>query len=121
MFLAAGWRRLTVTAVDGRERSPNGTETMMSGVSLAIRCEALFVSNIQSSEHPRPPQIRTAITETIRRFGAHGCAEIVAQEYGDHPETAVNRMRWAREAVAGAYPEPVRIHLVRRAPVSAGR
>jgi hypothetical protein len=94
---------------------------MMSRVSLAIRCEALFVSDIQSSEHPGPPQIRTAVTETIRRFGAHGCAAIVAQEFGDHPETAVHRMRWAREAVARAYPEPVRIHLTRRTPVPAGR
>jgi hypothetical protein len=34
----------------------------------------------------------------------------VAQEFGDHPETAVIRMRWARavvlEAFAGSVPEP---------------
>jgi hypothetical protein len=34
----------------------------------------------------------------------------VAQAYGEHPETAVTRMRWARTAVAGAFggsqPEP---------------
>jgi hypothetical protein len=30
----------------------------------------------------------------------------VAQEYGEHPETAVLRMRWARAAVAGTYGDP---------------
>jgi hypothetical protein len=78
---------------------------MMSRVNLTIRCEALFVSNVQSSEHPQPPQIRTAIKDTIRRFGAHGCAALVAQEFGDHPETAVTRMCWARDAVSLAFAE----------------
>ena len=32
-------------------------------------------------------------------LGAAGCAERVAQEFGDHPETAAVRMRWARTAV----------------------
>jgi hypothetical protein len=27
----------------------------------------------------------------------------VAQAYGEHPETAVTRMRWARITVAGAF------------------
>jgi hypothetical protein len=34
-------------------------------------------------------------------FGIQGCAARVAQAYGDHPETAVLRMRWARATVAG--------------------
>lgn len=34
---------------------------------------------------------------------ALGCAARVAQAYGDHPETAVTRMRWARTAVASAF------------------
>jgi hypothetical protein len=36
----------------------------------------------------------------VRAYGGLGCVQRVAQEFGDHPEAAVNRMRWAR-AVAG--------------------
>jgi hypothetical protein len=36
----------------------------------------------------------------VRAFGSQGCAERVAQEFGDHPEAAAARMRWAR-ALAG--------------------
>ena len=47
----------------------------------------------------------------VRAFGARGCAAVVAQAYGEHPETAVRRMRWARTAVTGvsgvARPEPM--------------
>ncbi len=31
-------------------------------------------------------------------YGAAGCAGRVAQEFGDHPESAAVRMRWARAA-----------------------
>ena len=33
-------------------------------------------------------------------LGAAGCAGRVAQEFGDHPEAAAARMRWARATVA---------------------
>jgi hypothetical protein len=46
----------------------------------------------------------------VRAFGRRGCAERVAQEFGDHPETAGPRMRWARrmtgEAFGGSGSEP---------------
>jgi hypothetical protein len=64
-----------------------------------VRCEALFASAVQRSERPSPGLLREAITQTVRRLGARGCAAAVAQEFGDHPETAVSRMRWAREQV----------------------
>jgi len=42
------------------------------------------------------------------RLGRRGCAAAVAQEFGDHPETAVARMRWVRDQVARlATAEPV--------------
>jgi hypothetical protein len=65
------------------------------------RADALFVSALQRSEEPSPTQVRQAIAAAIREFGARGCAARVAQAYGDHPETAVPRMRWARTIVAG--------------------
>jgi hypothetical protein len=40
--------------------------------------------------------VRNAIAAAVHEFGSQGCAERVAQEFGDHPETAVVRMRWAR-------------------------
>jgi hypothetical protein len=65
------------------------------------RADALFVSALQRSDEPSTTQIRQAIAATIREYGARGCAARVAQEYGEHPETAVLRMRWARTLVEG--------------------
>ena len=65
------------------------------------RADALFVSALQRSEEPSAVQVHQAIAAAIRAFGARGCAARVAQAYGEHPETAVLRMRWARAVVAG--------------------
>lgn len=66
----------------------------------ATRADALFASMLQSSDHPGPVQVRQAIAAATRAHGNRGCAAVVAQEFGEHPETAVARMRWARIAVA---------------------
>jgi hypothetical protein len=66
------------------------------------RADALFASAVQRSDEPSATQIDQAIAAAIRAFGARGCAARVAQAYGDHPETAVVRMRWARAMVTGA-------------------
>jgi hypothetical protein len=66
----------------------------------ACGADALFVSALQRSEDPSAGQIRQAIAAAIGAFDYSGCAERVAQEFGDHPETAAARMRWAR-TVAG--------------------
>jgi hypothetical protein len=75
------------------------------------RADALFASALQRSDEPSADQVRQAIAAAFRAFGAGGCAARVAQAYGEHPETAVLRMRWARAAVAGvsrgARPVPV--------------
>jgi hypothetical protein len=63
------------------------------------RADALFVSTLQRSDEPNAMQVRHAIAAMIRRFGAQGCAARVAQEYGEHPETAILRMCWARALV----------------------
>ncbi len=44
------------------------------------------------------------VRETVRRLGVRGCACCVAAEFGDHPETALARMVWARETVAATWP-----------------
>jgi hypothetical protein len=78
----------------------------------AVRADALFVSALQRCEHPSTGQVRQAVAEAVGTFGPHGCAERMAQEFGDHPETAVVRMRWARELVGEAFgkPAPRRVH-----------
>jgi hypothetical protein len=70
----------------------------------AARCEALFVSGLQGSELPAPEQVREAVAREIRAHGVSGCCAQVAQEFGDHPDTAVARMQWVRQAVSRAYP-----------------
>ena len=72
----------------------------------AVRADALFVSALQRCEQPSTGQVRQAVAAAIRAFGEHGCAEQVAQEFGDHPETALARMRWARQLVGEAFSDP---------------
>ena len=72
----------------------------------AARADALFVSMLQRSEQPSARQVRRSIAAALCQFGARGCAELVAQEFGDHPELATTRMRWARQAVAAAFGQP---------------
>jgi len=69
----------------------------------AVRADALFASTLQRSDEPSAMQVKQAIAAATRAFGDLGCAARVAQEYGEHPETAATRMRWARTAVAGVF------------------
>ena len=75
----------------------------------AVWAGALFASTLQRSDAPRAGQAHAAAATALRAYGRRGCAERVAQEFGDHPETAVARMRRARgvagEVFAAAGPE----------------
>jgi hypothetical protein len=98
----------------------------MSAVDLnAVRCEALFVSPLQRSDQPTPTEVRQAIRRAVRVLGTRGCAARVAQEFGDHPEVAVERMRWARRLVEDAHGQNARsatVHTLWRGAVgSVGR
>jgi hypothetical protein len=66
----------------------------------ALQADALFASALQRSDELTVSQIRRAITVALDGYGVTGCAGRVAQEFGDHPEAAAARMRWARTAVA---------------------
>jgi len=65
-----------------------------------LQADALFASALQRSDVPSASQLRRAIAVALDGYGAPGCAGRVAQEFGDHPETAAARMRWARATVA---------------------
>jgi hypothetical protein len=56
--------------------------------SSAFGADALFVSALQCSDAPSAGQVRQAIDAAVAAFGCLGCAERVAQEFGDHPEMA---------------------------------
>jgi hypothetical protein len=64
------------------------------------RCAVLFASGLQRSDVPTSNAVADAVSRTVRRFGVRGCVGLMAQEFGDHPETAVDRMRWIRQLVA---------------------
>ena len=70
----------------------------------ASRADALFASALQRSDEPSPGQVRRAIAAAVAAYGGSGCAARVAQAFGEHPETAVTRMRWVRTMVARAVP-----------------
>jgi hypothetical protein len=73
----------------------------MGGQNMSqARCEALFVSALQGSEALTRERVADAITSTLRQFGHAGCASRMAQEFGDHPELARDRMRWARQILS---------------------
>jgi len=76
----------------------------MSTTIEAARAEALFVSRIQPSDQPAPDDVRATVSEVMRCLGTRGCACQVAWEFGEHPDTAPARMRWALSAVRATYP-----------------
>ncbi|HWH01456.1 MAG TPA: hypothetical protein VNV66_19575 [Pilimelia sp.] len=76
-----------------------------SELLLAARAEALFTSGIPTGAAPDPAEVTEAISTAVRRHsGTRGCAAAVAYAYGERPETAAPRMRWARCTVLACYP-----------------
>ena len=59
--------------------------------------EALFASALQRSDALTAEAVAEEISRTLRKLGVSGCASWVAQEFGDHPDAACDRMRWARQ------------------------
>ncbi|WP_211216318.1 hypothetical protein [Longispora albida] len=69
---------------------------------IVAEAHALFISPLPSSRTPTRLEATEAIRRGIREHGgSRGCAAEVAYEYGDHPETAAARMRWARTVAQG--------------------
>jgi hypothetical protein len=75
------------------------------GASLVELAEALFCSGLRPEKLPTHDQVREAAHASL---AAHHndpslCACELAEAYGDYPEIASSRMRWCRDAVAGAF------------------
>ena len=87
-------------AVDGGSMQiAPGEQIDRLGISDTL-CEALFASWLQPSDARRAETVAEAITFAMRRFGIRGCAGRMAQEFGDHPQAAAERMRWVRRLAA---------------------
>jgi len=61
--------------------------------------DVLFASPLQPSERPTAEAVAEAIGSTLLRLGAAGCTSHMAEEFGDHPAEAAERMRWVRQLV----------------------
>jgi len=72
----------------------------MPPAASGARGAALFASALQPSDTPDAGMIAAAISSAVQRFGPRGCTERMAQEFGDHPDAAARRMRWARRLAA---------------------
>ena len=70
-----------------------------------LRAEALFVSQLQASDLIDPKEVDAVVAQVLRRDGPGECAARMAYEFGEHPDTAVRRMRWARRIVR-RFPAP---------------
>ncbi len=69
---------------------------------LAARAEALFTSGLSARSEYTQVEVAAAIRHAIGTHnGIRGCVAEVAAAYGDHPETAAHRMRWARAVIEG--------------------
>lgn len=75
--------------------------------ATSARRAALFASGLQRSDAPTAAMAAEAITAAVRRFGIDGCVSRMAQEFGDHPDSAAERMRWICQLAAGmpAWPQ----------------
>jgi hypothetical protein len=70
----------------------------------AARAAALFVSDLSATDQPTDVLVHAAIKQALKTHGgARGCAADVAAAYGDYPELAALRMRWARRLVEDLY------------------
>jgi hypothetical protein len=76
----------------------------MASLTLTSRAEALFASNLSALSPPTATKVAAAISDALMSYGgSHGCACEVAAAYGEHPETAAPRMRWARALIEAIY------------------
>jgi hypothetical protein len=75
-----------------------------------LAAEALFVSDLQPSQCPSRRMVEETVTAMILRHGSDGCAGGVAEEFGDHPESAVRRMSWVRSELRAQVTTPRRPH-----------
>ena len=63
------------------------------------RAEAMFSSPLQAADVEDTEVVDRAVTDQLRQGGPRGCSARMAYEFGEHPDLAAERMRWARRVV----------------------
>jgi len=87
----------------GRPPAPAGTTYPSAPAQRPVTDErrvALFASGLQRSDAPTAAMAAEAIMAIVRGIGIQGCVDRMAQEFGDHPDTAAERMRWICQLAA---------------------
>jgi hypothetical protein len=105
--LPVRFARRGAPAPGGPVPAPEGTSTAGRTARPRLNvddawCEAPFASALQRSAAPAAESVTAAISRAVRRFGTRGCVSRMAQEFGDHPQAAAERMRWVRQLAAAA-------------------
>jgi hypothetical protein len=67
-----------------------------------VRC-VIFASELQQSDSPSADMVAAAVSSVLAELGLVGCRCRMAQEFGDHPEAAGERMQWAGELTGGRH------------------
>jgi hypothetical protein len=63
---------------------------------ITARAAALFASDLPNQCRPSQAMVEAAIDSTLTACGGgDACVGALAAAYGDHPETAAPRMKWA--------------------------
>jgi hypothetical protein len=73
----------------------------MTRLSATDVCCVIFASALQESDSPSADMVTAAIRSVLASLGLTGCIDRMAQEFGDHPEEACERMRWASQLSRG--------------------
>ena len=72
---------------------------------ITARAAALFASDLSYQWLPGEAAVEAAISSALTACGGvDGCVSALAAAYGDHPETAVPRMKWARQTIEAMRP-----------------
>lgn len=87
-----------------REQPVKHEAVTKSPLAIALesqRADAIFLSELSAHETHTASELLAAIHETTARCGGQRACDVAcAYEYGEHPETAIPRMRWAHELAA---------------------
>jgi hypothetical protein len=79
---------------------------MVRPIVTDTTCEALFASALQRSDAVTAEAVADAISHAMSELGAAGCASRMAEEFGEHPEAACDRMQWVRDLVRQFFAGP---------------
>jgi hypothetical protein len=64
------------------------------------RAEALFASDLQAEDVDDTEVVDRTVTDLLEHDGPRNCSARMAYEFGEHPDLAARRMRWARRVVS---------------------